>query len=248
MNSPGTRPRTAMVLAAGFGKRMRPITESLPKPMVQVGGRTLIDRIFDHLEKAGISRAVVNLHHLADRLEAHLAGREGVDIIFSREEEILETGGGVKRALADLGSEPFFVVNGDVCWIDGLTPTLERLADAWDDRKMDALLLLQPVTLAVGYDGWRGDFAMSPDGRLSRRTEQQVAPFLFAGVQILHPRLFDPAPDGVFSLNRLYDIAEETERLWGLRHDGEWYHVGTPAALAEVEAAFYHSAKFADTR
>ena len=248
MSADVRRPSKAMVLAAGFGKRMRPITESLPKPLITVGGRTLIDRILDHLEKSEIKSVVVNLHHLADSLETHLGARNQPRITFSREEEILETGGGVKQALPLLGTDPFYVINGDVCWVDGLVPALDRLAQVWDENHMDALLLLQPVTLAVGYDGWRGDFIMAPDGRLTRRCERQIAPFLFAGVQILHPRLFDSAPEGPFSLNLLYDIAQEAGRLWGMRHDGEWYHVGTPTALAEAEAAIHQSSKPADTR
>jgi MurNAc alpha-1-phosphate uridylyltransferase len=248
MSVDARRPKTAMILAAGFGKRMRPITESLPKPLIKVGGRTLIDRILDHLEVSGIENVVVNLHHLADTLESHLGERDRPRIVFSREEKILETGGGVKKALSLLGTDPFYVINGDVCWVDGLVPALDRLAQAWEENHMDALLLLQPVILAVGYDGWRGDFVMAPDGRLTRRSERQIAPFLFAGVQVLHPRLFDSAPEGPFSLNRLYDIAEEAGRLWGMRHDGEWYHVGTPAALAEAETVIHQSSKPADTR
>ena len=157
----------------------------------------------------------------------------------------METGGGVKRALPHLGETSFFVVNGDVCWLDGLTPALERLADHWRDDRMDALLLLQPMATAIGYHGSRGDYFMAPDGRLRRRHEREVAPFLFAGLQILHPRLFEGSSDGAFSLNLLYDRAEWGGRLWGLRHDGVWYHVGTLAALEEAEAQFRHMAQSA---
>ena len=226
-----TLPETAMILAAGYGKRMRPLTESLPKPLLEVTGRPMIDQILDHLRRAGIRRAVVNLHHLGEALERHLAGVETPEILLSWErEELLETGGGVKAALDKIGEEPFFVVNGDVVWLDGFEPALHRLARFWDPERMDALLLLHPTITAFGYDG-DGDFIMDPDGRLRRREEREVAAFLFAGVQILHPRLFKGAPEGPFSLNRLYDRAIEEERLFGLRHDGEWFHVGTPEAL-----------------
>ena len=241
-------PARGMVLSAGFGTRMRPITDTTPKPMVQLLGRRLIDRALDRLEAVGVQQTVVNLHHLGDKIEAHLRDRNRPEIIFSREEEILETGGGVKKALKLFGEEPFFVINGDVCWLDGQQPALQRLATAWRDDTMDALLLIQPIITAVGYDGWAGDFVMDPLGRLRRRREREVAPFLFAGVQILHPRLFKSAPAGPFSLNLLYDKALEAGRLWGLRHDGEWYHIGTPENLAEVEADLHYLAGQAENR
>jgi len=237
-----------MVLAAGFGTRLRPITDSLPKPMVPLRGRTLVDRALDRLEAVGVKTAVVNLHHLGDQLEAHLKKRNRPEILFSPEAEILETGGGVKKALPLLGDEPFYAVNGDVCWLDGKIPALKRLAAAWNDETMDALLLNQPITTAVGYDGWVGDFIMDSFGRLRRRREREVAPFIFAGVQILHPRLFAGAPEGAFSLNLLYNKAIEAGRLWGLRHDGEWYHIGTPEGLAEVEAELHHLSGQAENR
>ncbi|MGE5504015.1 MAG: nucleotidyltransferase family protein [Actinomycetota bacterium] len=223
----------AMVLAAGLGLRMRPITLSTPKPMVTVAGRTMLDRALDHLAAAGVAEVVVNTHWLAERIRAHLAGRPG--IMLSHEDELLETGGGVAKALPLLGARPFYVVNSDIVWTDGAHPALDRLAEAWDGDRMDALLLLQPTATAVGYEG-KGDFFLDPNGVPRRRREPQVAPYLFAGVQILHPRLFEGAPSGKFSLNVLYDRALEDGRLFGLVHDGRWFHVGTPDALPEVEA------------
>lgn len=239
----------AMVLAAGFGKRLRPLTDTIPKPLVRLRGHSLLDRILDRLEAAGVEEVVVNLHHLGEKIEAHLAKRPSPGIVYSHEEEeILETGGGVAKALPLLGKGPFFVCNGDVCWLDGRVPALQRLAEAWDDQRMDALLLMQPMASAVGYDGRDGDYFMDPDGCLERRCESSVAPFLFSGVQLLHPRLFKGVPEGAFSLNRLYDKAEAAGRLWGLRHDGEWFHVGTADALREVEDALHHLAAPAGTR
>jgi MurNAc alpha-1-phosphate uridylyltransferase len=228
-----------MVLAAGLGERMRPLTDTTPKPMIEVRGQPMIDRVLDRLEAAGVSEAVVNLHHLGAMLERHLAARDRPRIVFSPEDDLLDTGGGVTKALPQLGKRPFFALNGDVVWLDGGTPALERLAAAWDGAAMDVLLLLHPTVSAHGYHG-AGDFFMSPVGRLRRRREREVAPYIFAGVQILHPRIFEDVPAGAFSLNLLYDRAAEAERLWGLRHDGEWFHVGTPEALAEVEDALHH--------
>lgn len=236
-------PTTAMVLAAGLGQRMRPITDKMPKPLVQVRGEAMLDTILDRLEAHGIEKVVVNLHYLGGMIVDHLKDRRQPAIVFSQEDDLLETGGGVKKALPLLGDAPFFVLNGDVCWLDGLTPALERLAAAWDEVEMDALLLLHPTCSAFGYEGI-GDYFMDPVGRLRRRQERQIAPFIHAGIQILHPRLFDGAPEGSFSLNRLYDKAQEAERLWGVRHDGEWYHVGTPAELRAVEDALHHLAQF----
>jgi len=225
-----------MILAAGLGERMRPLTDARPKPLIEVQGRALLDGILERLVAAGVGEVVINLHYLGSMIEAHLAGRTTPRIVFSREERRLETGGGVRNALTHLGEDAFTVINGDICWLDGRTPMLTRLAAAWDDERMDALLLVQPTAYAIGYDG-RGDFMLGPDGRLSRRAERAVAPFVFAGAQILHPRLFAGAPAGAFSLNLLYDRAARAGRLWGLRHDGEWFHVGTPEQLHEVENA-----------
>jgi MurNAc alpha-1-phosphate uridylyltransferase len=238
----GTSPKRGMILAAGLGERMRPITDTLPKPLIPVRGATLIESILDRLEAAGVTEAVINLHYLGTMIEEHLRGRARPRIVFSREErERLETGGGVRQALPLLGPDPFYAINGDVCWLDGFTPALERLAAHWDERTMDALLLLHPTATAFGYNG-RGDFMLDPLGRAHRRAERQVAPFVFAGVQILHPRLFEEAPDGPFSLNILYDKAAAAERLYGVRHDGEWFHIGTPDGLREVEEAMHHMA------
>lgn len=229
-------PKRAMVLAAGLGLRLRPLTESLPKPLVEVAGRTLLDRALDRLAEAGVERAVVNLHHLGDMIRRHLAGRRAPEVVFSDESEaLLETGGGIARALELLGPDPFLVVNGDVVWLDGAQNTLEKLGGRWNDQAVDALLLAQPTVGAVGYQG-RGDYFMTPEGRLRRRRDTELAPFLFAGIQILHPRLFDDVPAGAFSLNLLFDRAEGAGRLFGQRHEGLWAHVGSPHGLAEAEA------------
>jgi len=239
MTSETSVPKRAMVLAAGYGKRMRPLTDDTPKPMLPVQGRAMLDHVLDRLEQVGVTHAVVNLHHLGEKIEAHLANRKRPEIVFSQEDDLLETGGGVRKALPLLGDEPFFVVNGDVFWLDGQFPALQRLAEAWDDSRMDALLLLQASINAWGYDGKAGDFLLTPEGRLMRRRERQIAPFIFAGVQILHPRSLEDTPEGAFSLNLLYDRAEAAERLWGVRHDGLWFHVGTPQALEEVDDALH---------
>ncbi len=228
-----------MILAAGFGVRMRPLTDDKPKPMVVLAGRTLLDRTLDRLGQAGVRQTVVNTHYLAEVIHRHLDGRDGV--VLSHEAEILETGGGVRRALPLLGDRPFFVVNSDAVWLDGPVPALTRLAAAWDESRMDALLLLQPVGAAIGYAG-RGDYHLSPDGTLRRRAPDETAPYLFAGVQILHPRLFQDAPDGPFSLNLLYDAAQAAGRLFGIVHDAEWFHVGTPEDLARTEEFFVRRA------
>ncbi len=240
-------PKHAMVLAAGRGERMRPLTDERPKPLIEVRGRTMIDQVLDRIEAAGVGEVVVNFHHLGGMIEEHLRARGGPRIRFSPEAELLDTGGGVTRALPMLGKRPFYVANGDVVWLDGGTPALERLAETWDEASMDVLLLLHPTAFVRGYQGL-GDFFMAPDGRLRRRTEREVAPYLFTGVQILHPRIFKRAPAGAFSLNRLYDRAAEAGRLRGLRHDGEWFHVGTPEALGEVEDALHHLSLGADQR
>jgi MurNAc alpha-1-phosphate uridylyltransferase len=227
-------PDTAMVLAAGFGKRLRPLTEETPKPLVKVADRPLIDWVLDRLVEGGVKRAVVNTHWLGERIVEHLAHRRAPEIVYSHEEEILETGGGIKKALPLLGPGRFFAVNAKILWLDGKANALHRLAEAWDEERMDALLLLQATATAVGYDG-TGDFTLDPQGLIRRRHEREVAPFLFSGIQLLHPRLFQGSPDGFFSLNVLYDRAIEAGRLYGLRHDGEWYHVSTPRQLTEVE-------------
>ena len=228
-------PRLAMVLAAGLGVRMRPITDSIPKPLVAVGGRTLLDRTIDHLEDVDVEQVVVNTHYLADKIERHIQDRRSPDILLSHEDERLETGGGVAKALPLLGDAPFFVINGDILWIDGVRPTLEELSAAWDDDLMDGLLLVHPTVSAHGYHGM-GDFLVRPGGELVRRPERTVAPYMFAGIQILHPRIFKGAPDGAFSLNLLYNKAIERRRLFGFAHEGLWFHVGMPEDLALAEA------------
>ena len=230
-----------MVLAAGKGERMRPITDTIPKPLVPVAGKPLIDHVLDRLAAAGVTRAVVNVHYLADLLERHLASRKEPGIVVSDERgKLLDTGGGVVKALSALGTEPFFHLNSDTIWIDGATPNLERLAAVFDPASMDALLLLAPTATSIGYSG-RGDFTMQPDGRLKRRAEREVAPFVYAGAAVLRPEFFAGAPEGAFSLTRLFDPAIETGRLHGLRLEGVWMHVGTPEAIAEAETAIADS-------
>jgi MurNAc alpha-1-phosphate uridylyltransferase len=230
-----------MVLAAGKGERMRPLTDKIPKPLVAVTGKPLLDHVLDRLAEAGVETAVVNVHYLADKIESHLAGRQAPRIVISDERgELLDTGGGVVRALPVLGSEPFFHLNADTIWIDGVKPNLLRLAAAFDTDRMDALLLLAATSGSIGYGG-RGDFVMTPDGRLARRAEREVAPFVYAGVAILNPALFSTAPPGAFSLNLLFDRAIAAGRLYGLRLEGVWMHVGTPEAIAAAENAILAS-------
>src|ERR1700752_5103459 len=231
----------AMVLAAGLGKRMRPLTDTLPKPLVPVAGRALIDHVLDKLAEAGVTQAVVKVHHRADQIEAHVKGRARPRIVISDERgELLDTGGGIVKALPHLGSAPFFHMNSDTVWIEGGAPNLARLAGHFDPVRMDILLLLAPTATSIGYDG-RGDFNMAPDGRLSRRPERQIAPFVYAGAAILAPAIFADAPKGAFSLNRMFDRAAEAGRLLGLRLDGTWMHVGTPEAIKAAEAAILES-------
>ncbi|MBB4264714.1 nucleotidyltransferase family protein [Roseospira visakhapatnamensis] len=228
-------PRCAMVLAAGRGNRLRPITETLPKPLVRVRGRALIDHALDRLEEVGVETCVVNVHHLADQVRAHTARRRRPRVVISDETDaLLETGGGVRKALPLLGDDPFFVINTDVLWLNGVRPALTRLAEAWDDARMDALLLVLRLVGANGYEG-RGDFFVDALGRPRRRRAQEIAPFVYAGVQMLAPRLFEDTEAGSFSLNRLYTQALDETRLWALPHDGEWYHVGTRAGLDLAE-------------
>lgn len=227
--------QTAMVLAAGMGTRMGELTRKRPKPLIKVRGIPLIDGVLDRLSEAGISRAVVNVHHHAELLRDHLASRRNPKIVISDEMgELMDTGGGVRQALNHLGDAPFLVLNADVLWIDGRRNALTQLAQFWRDEDMDALLLMCETVAAVGYNGL-GDFMMADDGRLSRREEQRVSPFVFSGIQVLHPRLFDNVPEGPFSLNHLYDKAATEGRLFGLIHEGAWMHVGTPDGVAAAE-------------
>ncbi len=236
-DQPTKAPRRAMVLAAGLGTRMRPFNGNIPKPLVRVGGKTLIDHVLDKLAAVGVERAIVNVHHLADQIEQHVAGRPQPQIVVSDERgELLGTGGGVVKALPQLGAGPFFHVNSDTIWIDGVRPNLARLVAAFDAERMDALLMLAPTATSIGYSG-RGDFNMAPDGRLTRRAEQEVVPFVYAGAAILTRAFFAGAPRGAFSLSPLFDRAAEDGRLFGLRLDGIWMHVGTPEAVKAAEAA-----------
>ena len=229
-------PTTAMILAAGLATRMRPLTDARPKALVPLGGRPLIEHALARLHDAGVERVVVNAHHHAEQLIAYLSGRDRIETHVSDErEELLDTGGGIAKALPLLGEARFYAVNGDVVWLDGVANTLRRLARRWDDSAMDALLLLQLGPGALGYSGL-GDFTMEADGLLRRRREREVAPYVHCGIQLLHPRLFSACPSGAFSLNLLYDRALAAGRLWGLRHDGLWLHVGTQAGLSVAEA------------
>jgi N-acetyl-alpha-D-muramate 1-phosphate uridylyltransferase len=235
-------PRMAMVLAAGLGQRMRPLTDVKPKPLVEVAGKPLIDHVLDRLAAAGVERAVVNVHYRAEQIVAHMAHRKSPQITISDERGVLlGTGGGVVKALPQLGREPFFHMNSDTIWIDGVTPNLNRLAQEFDPEGMDALLLLAPTTGSIGYAG-RGDFVMGADGRLQARGEREIAPFVYAGAAILSPALFQNAPDGEFPLTLLFKRAQEQGRLHGLRLEGLWMHVGTPDAVLESEQAIRKSA------
>jgi MurNAc alpha-1-phosphate uridylyltransferase len=237
-----TAPKRAMVLAAGLGTRMRPFNGQLPKPLVRVGGKALIDYVLDRLAAQGVERAVVNVHHLADQIERHLAQRRQPKIVISDERgELLGTGGGVVKALPQLGDTPFFHVNSDTIWIDGVKPNLARLAEAFDSARMDALLLLAPAASSTGYGG-RGDFSMAADGGLMRRGEREVVPFVYAGAAILTPAFFAGAPPGAFSMSPLFDRAADTGRLCGLRLEGVWMHVGTPEAIQAAEKALLTAA------
>jgi N-acetyl-alpha-D-muramate 1-phosphate uridylyltransferase len=232
-----------MVLAAGLGQRMLPITRTLPKPLIKIGGKTLIDFTLDRLGDAGIEKVVVNVHHLADQVEAHLRARRDLPIVISDERgALLETGGGLKRALPLLGDGPFMTFNSDSLWIEGPQPNLRRLVEAWDPERMDILMLLALGATSVGYDG-KGDFHMDSVGRLSRRAEREVAPFVYAGVAIVKPELLRDAPDGAFSANLLYDRAIEAGRLYGLRLDGQWLHVGEPQSIAAAEESLAASVR-----
>ena len=228
-------PTHAMVLAAGLGTRMRPLTHDRPKPLLPLEGRSLLHHAMDRLRDAGIENVVVNAHwfaeQVADAVAAHGARPEPVEL---RETALLETGGGVKAALPHLGTQPFVVVNGDAFWLDGPTPALTRMTAAFDPEEMDALLLLVR-TATVDSDAGRGDFLLDPLGRARRPREREIAPYLFGGVQILSPALFEGMPEGAFSLNRVYDNAIAKGRLYGLVHDGAWFHLSTPGDLVRAE-------------
>jgi MurNAc alpha-1-phosphate uridylyltransferase len=234
-------PTKAMVLAAGLGVRMRPLTDKMPKPLVRVAGQPLLDYVLDKLAVAGVSEAVVNVHYLPDQIIEHTRLRKKPRIIISDERDlVLGTGGAVVKALPILGNAPFFHLNADTMWIDGVRPNLARLAEAFDPERMDILLLMAPTTSSIGYSG-RGDYSMLPDGALRKRRELQVVPFVYAGAAIMSPSLFADAPEGEFSLTKMFDRANEQERLFGLRLDGIWMHVGTPDAVQAAEDALLES-------
>jgi N-acetyl-alpha-D-muramate 1-phosphate uridylyltransferase len=226
-----------MVLAAGYGQRMRPLTLTRPKPLVEVAGKPLIDYGFERLRAAGVETAVVNVHYLPEQIEAWAARQAAPRIIISDERgEILDTGGGIAKALPLLGEKPFFVINSDSFWVDEGEPALDRLRAAWDDDRMDCLLLLSALARTVGYDG-AGDFVRDAEGRLSRRSAGEGAPLVYSGAYLVSPRLFAEAPQGKFSMNLLWDKAIAAGRLFGIEHRGRWLHVGTPEAIPLAEAA-----------
>ena len=235
------KPTKAMVLAAGLGLRMRPLTDRMPKPLVPVAGRPLLDHVLDKLGNAGVTEAVVNVHYLGEQIIQHVALRKRPHVIISDDRnQVLGTGGGVVKALPLLGDAPFFHVNSDTMWIDGVRSNLLRLAETFDPTRMDILLLMAPTASSIGYGG-RGDYAMLPDGALRKRREHQVVPFVYAGAAIMSPSIFAGAPEGEFSLTKTFDEANEKERLFGLRLDGVWMHVGTPDAVQAAEDAFLES-------
>lgn len=235
-------PTTAMVLAAGLGTRMRPLTDDRPKALVEVGGRALIDHVLDRLADAGVDRAVVNVHWFADRLEAHLAGRARPRIVISDERaRLLETGGGLKQARPLLGDDPIFVANIDSVWTDR-GDALADLARAWDPGRMDALLLLARREGAIGFEG-KGDVFLAEDGRLTFRGEAPSAPYAYMGVHITRPQVVDDGPDGPFSLSPVWRRLAAQGRLYGRVLDGDWMHVGDPAARDAAEARLAQAAR-----
>ena len=237
----GQIPKTAMVFAAGRGERMRPITETLPKPLVKVGDAPLIDHVLDRFAANGVETAIVNVHWLADQIETHLASRQRPRIVISDERaNLLDQGGGIRKVKALIGREPFFVANTDAFWLEGPRSNLARLAEAFDPERMDAILLVAATPGAVGVD-WPGDFVMDPAGRLFQREPRTVAPFVYTGVGILKPELFDGVEDEVFRLAPFFFRAAAAGRLYGLRLDGLWLHVGRPETIAEAERAIENS-------
>ena len=229
-------PTHAMIMAAGLGTRMRPLTNDRPKPLVEVRGKALIDHVIDRLVETGVTTVVVNVHYRADMIEAHLARRKDVEILISDERDgLLDSGGGIYKALSLFDGKPFFHVNADTVWVEGASHALSRLKAQWNPETMDALMLLAPTVNTICYDG-RGDFMMDAAGHLSRVPENRIAPFVWMSVEILHPRLFDSAPGGRFSVNPLWDKAIERERLYGIRLDGVWMHIDRPDAVTASEA------------
>jgi MurNAc alpha-1-phosphate uridylyltransferase len=231
-------PHTAMIMAAGLGKRMRPLTATKPKPLIEVNGKTLLDHVLEKLRIAGVKKVVVNVHYLAEALEAHLMSRDhGLEVVISDERALLlETGGGLVKAAPLIDSDPFLAANSDNLWIDGPADTIRLLASQWDDSKMDALLLLVPQARALNHKGM-GDFHMDRTGRLRRRQRSHVAPFVFTGIQMVSKRLLRDSPDGPFSTNILWDRAIEEGRCFGAVHQGLWFDVGTPQSIQQTETA-----------
>jgi MurNAc alpha-1-phosphate uridylyltransferase len=228
--------KRAMILAAGLGTRMRPLTNDRPKPLVKVRGKALIDHAIDRLVRAGVETIAVNVHYRAEMLKEHLSKRSDVEIRISDETDaLLDSGGGIAKVLSWFEGEPFFTHNSDSIWVEGTGHALEKMKARWDADVMDALMMLAPTVTSVCYEG-RGDFMMDADGRLARVAEQRVAPFVWSGVQIVHPRLFTDLPGRKFSINRLWDRAIDRERLFGLRLDGVWMHIDRPEAIKEAEA------------
>ncbi len=225
----------AMIMAAGFGTRMRPLTDDRPKPLVVVRDRTLLDHALDRLVKAGVTMVVINLHYRAQQVKDHLAKRKDLEVVYSMEDEILGTGGGVVKALPFFQDESFFVLNSDSVWVEGYVAPLEAMQGRWNPDSMDGLLLLASMTTAMGYEG-RGDFLLDTTGHIARVPERTSSPFAYPGVQIVHPRLFADAPEGAFSTNVMWDRAIAKGRLYGIRLEGVWIHVGDPQAHDEAEA------------
>ena len=234
----GFVPSAAMVFAAGLGTRMRPVTDAIPKPLVRIAGRTMLDHMLDRLDEAGVARAVVNVHYRAAQIERHLAARTRPAVTLSDERaRLLDQAGGIRRALPALGRDPFVICNTDALWIAGPRPNLPRLFADWDPERMDVLLLVADAATSVGVD-WPGDFTMEPDGRLERRAENAVAPFVYAGVGIVKPEPYEALADGTpMRLAPFFFDAAEGGRLYGTRLDGTWLHVGTPEAIEDAEAA-----------
>jgi MurNAc alpha-1-phosphate uridylyltransferase len=224
----------AMIMAAGFGTRMRPLTDDRPKPLVTVRGRTLLDHALDRLVAAGVTMVVINLHYRAQQVKDHLAKRRDLEILYSMEDEILGTGGGVVKALPLFEGESFFILNSDSVWVEGYVSPLSAMQRMWEPERMDGLLLLAPMTTAMGYEG-RGDFLLDANGHIARVPERTSSPFAYPGVQIVHPRLFADPPEASFSTNVMWDRAIAKGRLYGLRLEGVWIHVGTPQAREEAE-------------
>ncbi len=233
---------SAMIFAAGRGTRMRPLTAITPKPLIEVMGRAMIDHVFDRLQSAGVTRYVVNVHYLADMIEVHVRRHSPGRVTISDERKgLLDTGGGLIKALPLLGDEPFIIANSDTFWIEGASSTMQRVIDAFDPARMDAMLVLAPTVTAVGYDG-RGDFDLKTDGRLTRRRELTIAPFVYAGCAMISPAALADPPGEVFSLNDIFDRSIANGRLFGVRLDGLWLHVGTPRAIQDAERAIRASA------